>query len=306
MSILLSILISLLPTLLKLLLDLIGRKGRVSGRQLEQLNRVTWYADQIAAAAPKVGAMNGGLPPEEERQKAEKAKKASHSTKRERAIRSLFRLLLFVPFFSGGSAFADDNLSLRVKVALELARPLPPTPVESAAAPSSYDDALRTSAQTGKPLILWIGGNICNRCVDDSANEFVHHFVPDGWNGQKGPATMVYVPHDGSHYRAATVTRWTVGSRDWGHVPSARRVSAAWRAQARRGDLTPLVLLDFGDGGKWGMPESTFWANYRGGYGSARGVMVPAPGPVPVFLPTPTLPRTPGRALFRAARGGGC
>ncbi len=298
MSIVLTILISLLPTLLKLLLDLIGRKGRVSGRQLEQLNRVTWYADQIATAAPKVGAMKGGTPPEEERQKAAKAK-ATVSAKRKRAARVLFRLLVFVPFFSAGSAFADDNLALRVKVALELARPLPPTPVASAAVPSSYDDALRTSAQTGKPLIIWVGGNFCNRCVDDSANEFVHHFAPDGWNGQKGPSTMVYVPHDGSHYRAATVTRWTVGSRDWGHVPSARRVSAAWRAQARRGNLTPLVMLDFGDGGKWGMPESTFWANYGG-----RG-MAPASGPVPAFLPTPTFP-TPGRALFRAARGGGC
>lgn len=63
MTIWLTLLLTLLPKLLELLLDLFARKEKVSGKQLDQLNRVVWYADQIAGTAPKVGARTGGTPP---------------------------------------------------------------------------------------------------------------------------------------------------------------------------------------------------------------------------------------------------
>lgn len=120
------------------------------------------------------------------------------------------------------------------------------------AIPSAHDAAWAESLKTGKPIVVWVGGNFCDRCVDDSKNEFVHVFV-NGWQGHPGPATVVCVPHDGDVYRAATVEKWTVGTHDWGHVPSARRVVAEWRRRAAVGNLAPLPLLNFGDG-SWGWP----------------------------------------------------
>lgn len=153
--------------------------------------------------------------------------------------------------------------------------------------PSAYAQAHAESLRTGKPLIVWCGGNFCSRCVEDSKGEFLHAFV-DSWQGQRGPATVLLVPgEDGHMYRAATVTRWTVGSRDWGHIPSARRLLADWRARARQGIKAPLTLLNFGDGGTWGMANDAYWRNYGGGYGSRSA------------------PVRSGR-LFRGAGSGGC
>lgn len=140
------------------------------------------------------------------------------------------------------------------------------------------------SLRTGKPVVAWVGGNFCERCVNDSANEFLHVFVEDGWDGNRGPATAVLVPHDGYLYYAGVVTRWTVGSRDWGHVPSARRIAAEWRARAVRGETGQLRLLNFGDG-SWGMSHDVFWRNYQGGGHNYRA--------------------TPSRSS-RSGRGGGC
>ncbi len=141
------------------------------------------------------------------------------------------------------------------------------------APPSAYAAAYAESLRTGKPLIVWCGGNFCSRCVEDSRGEFLHAFV-DSWHGQRGPATVLLVPgEDGHMYRAATVTRWTVGSRDWGHIPSARRLLADWRARAKQGNKAPLTLLNFGDGGNWGMANDVYWRNYGGGYSSGSAPM---------------------------------
>lgn len=144
-----------------------------------------------------------------------------------------------------------------------------PIPLPQSTLPSlvTYSDpyaaAYARALRENKPLVVWVGGNFCDRCVGDSKDDFVHHFVPDGWKGQQGPATVIYVPHDAGLWRAGTVTRWTVGSHDWGHVPSVRRVLAEWREQVRSGNRDPLRLLDFGDG-SWGMSHEAFYRNYRG------------------------------------------
>lgn len=117
-----------------------------------------------------------------------------------------------------------------------------------------YEAIKAESLRTGKPVIVWVGGNFCDRCVNDSVGEFLHAFAPDGWEGNKGPATAVLVPHDGHLYYAGIVTRWTVGSHDWGHVPSARRIAAEWRVRAAGGNLAQLRMLNFGDG-NWGWPS---------------------------------------------------
>lgn len=120
-------------------------------------------------------------------------------------------------------------------------------------AEDSYTLARRRAVAEGKPLIVWVGGNFCERCVQDSKDEFVHCFVRDGWYGQQGPATIVAAPHQGELYQVGVVTRWTVGSHDWGHIPSARRIVAEWRRRAAQGNLVTIPLLQL-SGGSWGWP----------------------------------------------------
>lgn len=62
--IILKALLTFLPLILDLLTKDVAKNRKWKGRQLDELNEVTWYADQIAAAAPKVGAAKGGVPPE--------------------------------------------------------------------------------------------------------------------------------------------------------------------------------------------------------------------------------------------------
>ncbi len=112
----------------------------------------------------------------------------------------------------------------------------------------SYARAYAQALRQQKPLVVWVGGNYGDRCATDSKDEFVHAFVADGWNGNRGPATVIYVPHEGDLYRAGTVRRWTAGPHDGGHVPSVRRIVAEWRVQASQGNRGPLNLVSFGNG----------------------------------------------------------
>lgn len=135
----------------------------------------------------------------------------------------------------------------------------------------TYAQAHAEALRTGKPLIVWVGGDFCARCVaEDGGKEFVHHLTPK-WEGVQAPATIIYMPEEGQLLQAATVTRWTVGSHDWGHLPSARRVAREWRAQVRTGNKAPLLLLNLGDGGNWGMSQVVYSSSYRGSYGSSKG-----------------------------------
>lgn len=118
--------------------------------------------------------------------------------------------------------------------------------------PDAVEEAVAKSLRTGMPVILWVGGDFCNRCVDDSRSEFIHVFL-DEWRGQRGPATVILAPHGKQTYRVATVNRWTVGSHDWGHIPSARRLVHEWRSRSEHGNLAPLPLM-YLSGGYWGWP----------------------------------------------------
>ena len=63
MAIVLQLLLAFLPKILEWILGLLRSGQYASGRHLEQLNQVTWYASQIAERAPGVGATMGGTPP---------------------------------------------------------------------------------------------------------------------------------------------------------------------------------------------------------------------------------------------------
>lgn len=125
--------------------------------------------------------------------------------------------------------------------------------VESTASvPDKVQEAIQQAVDSGKPVILWVGGNFCSRCVNDSQNEFIHVFLEE-WNGHRGPATVILAHYGKQAYRVGTVTRWTVGTHDWGHIPSARRLVHEWRSRAAQGDLRALPLI-YLSGGHWGWP----------------------------------------------------
>lgn len=63
MSIWLTLLLAALPKILEWITALISRGVKATGRQLEQLNQVVWYAGQISGLASTAGAMPGGTPP---------------------------------------------------------------------------------------------------------------------------------------------------------------------------------------------------------------------------------------------------
>ena len=63
MSIWISILLAFLPKILEWILSLIKDNKKLSGKQLEKMNQVTFYAAQIAELAPKAGCTVGGVPP---------------------------------------------------------------------------------------------------------------------------------------------------------------------------------------------------------------------------------------------------
>ena len=134
---------------------------------------------------------------------------------------------------------------------------------------TSYSEAHRAALETGRPMVVWVGGNFCERCVEDSKEEFVHHFADPGWNGVRGPATVVYVPHNRELHLAGTVTNWVVGSAKWGHLASVRTVVAEWRQQVKSGDDRPLRLLNYGDG-NWGMSHNKYYSSHIGQARSAQ------------------------------------
>lgn len=167
-----------------------------------------------------------------------------------------------------GDPADEAKALLSLAVAVEQQRQVPPLPPQTApSAPTDHSTAWAESMRTGKPIIAWVGGNFCERCVKDSAAEFVHVFV-DEWHGNRGPATVLLMPHEGTVYRVGTVNRWTEGDASWGHIPSARRLFGEFREQVRQGSLAPLRLLRM-SGGDWGMSHNRFYANYQGGGSSS-------------------------------------
>lgn len=108
----------------------------------------------------------------------------------------------------------------------------------------TYPEAVKLSLATGKPLIVWVGGDVCERCVRESASDFVHVFVSE-FPGVTAPALVVAVREDmtttvGSAAALSwveTVDWWIEGDKQFGHVPTVRGAIARWRerrAEAHR------------------------------------------------------------------------
>ena len=98
--------------------------------------------------------------------------------------------------------------------------------------PPTYAEAYHRALTTGRPLLVWVGGNFCPRCVNDTAGEFVHAFV-DSFPEAVVPSVVVAVPEGGQLTRVADVTSWVEGDATFGHIPSVRRVLANRRPVRR-------------------------------------------------------------------------
>jgi len=110
---------------------------------------------------------------------------------------------------------------------------LPQTTLKQADPTNSYGDACRESLRTGKPLLVWVGGNFCERCVADSKDEFIHHFAKS-FPGVAAPAVVVAAPEGDWLTRVENITWWVEGDATFGHIPSARRALANYRTGAGR------------------------------------------------------------------------
>lgn len=199
-----------------------------------------------------------------------------------------------------------------------------------------WRDVARLSLQSRKPVLEWIGEEVCPRCVDDTDGEFLHYFTKD-----RGKALNVWLPgSDGEHYKVASLTGWVEGSAKWGHAASARKVLKAWN----EGRATTTVAQN---GKAWAAPDndptmgvppdSPMWGAARTmtvamhdpashaapTFRDPAFVVTPAPAPVqqPVFVqppvmfhqPAPMMMSAPVRmaaprmGIFRGGRrGGGC
>lgn len=93
----------------------------------------------------------------------------------------------------------------------------------------TYAEGAKLSKKTDKPLVVWVGGEFCERCTHDSATEFVHVFV-DRFDGVTAPATVVGVWEGEDLWRVGVADWWEVGHVTFGHLPTVRRALANWRA----------------------------------------------------------------------------
>ena len=137
----------------------------------------------------------------------------------------LFFLLLASPILAQPPMLLIDDGS----------RPPPMVTTETEEPPLTYTEAYTLALAQKKPLLVWVGGNFCERCVRDSAQDFVHVFV-EKFEGVQAPAIVVGVVDEGELIRAGDVTWWIEGSAEFGHIPSVRTVIRQWlvrRSEAR-------------------------------------------------------------------------
>jgi len=112
-------------------------------------------------------------------------------------------------------------------------RPTAPIEVEEEK-PLTYSKAYRKAIDEDKPLLVWVGGNFCERCVEASAEEFVHYFT-DSFQNKPNPSIVVIMKEEekpGSRLViGATVTDWIEGSDTHGHIPSVRAAMREFRGR---------------------------------------------------------------------------
>jgi type IV pilus biogenesis protein CpaD/CtpE len=123
--------------------------------------------------------------------------------------------------------------------ARELATRLNAVPVKKAAPhhiAMTVKDGVATAIARGKPLLIWVGGNFCPNCVNQSKSEFVHCFV-DRYQDVKAPAVVVAIPDEKDHHALdlwwVTTVPGAAGDGTGRHLQAVRRALAAWRAGKR-------------------------------------------------------------------------
>ncbi len=116
MSIWLTLALTLLPRILEWITGLLSRGRVATGRQLEQLNQVTWYCDQIRSSSHKVGGTAGGVKPPVERAVAEGLLDVDLTQYRELIDRSVAWMESYARLTK---ATWDDGLSQAARLLLE-------------------------------------------------------------------------------------------------------------------------------------------------------------------------------------------
>jgi hypothetical protein len=205
-----------------------------------------------------------------------------------------------------------------------------------------WADAKRLALQQRKPLLKWVGDDLCPRCVDDTKGEFVHTFAKHDANYPQRSVAVMLPGSDGYLYEIGVLTGWTEGSAKWGHAASVRKMVKAFN------EGRPTTIKS-SNGKQWAAPEldpsmgpapdSPMWMR-TGMTGSASRTLAlhdPAPttfrDPVQPFVVTPTIAPQPqvfirppmmthqpmmmsapmyssgsrmGGGMMRGRRGGGC
>jgi hypothetical protein len=154
----------------------------------------------------------------------------------------------------------------------------------------SFNEAKTLAKKSKKPLLTWVGGNFCPRCVDDTKNEFVHTFL-DKLDDQPDRSVAVWLPgSDGWLYRIGIMTKWVEGSREWGHAASVRKMIRAYNENR----VTTLEGWAAPDKNKFGPPpDSPMWGkaivmNHDNSFSDNNNFRDPSfiINPVPVPVPT--------------------
>lgn len=91
-----------------------------------------------------------------------------------------------------------------------------------------------------KPLIIWVGGNFCERCVQESENDFVHYFA-DSWPGMRAPSILVGVWDEGQMKVAGKIDWWLEGSPTFGHIASINDTIRKWRDERNEGKMARVA-----------------------------------------------------------------
>jgi hypothetical protein len=109
---------------------------------------------------------------------------------------------------------------------------LPPGGEDDPDTGPTYEVAYARAAKRKQPLVVWVGGDFCPRCVAESERDFVHYFAPDGrpfGPGLANPSILVYVPDGGEFRLAGQIDWWITGDKEFGHLASIRNAIRRWR-----------------------------------------------------------------------------
>lgn len=124
---------------------------------------------------------------------------------------------------------APDRVELLERRVAELERRLMAKDVAAVPAderPLTYAEGVARAMRDGRPVVVWVGGEFCPQCVQDSAGDFHHVFV-DSFPAASAPSIVVGV-RDGSELVRLDVNWWITGDKEHGHIPSVRSAIRRW------------------------------------------------------------------------------